>query len=153
MVELWDDAEKIRPLLDEWYKEQEGTVFGMDMNIDVYIKDMNTWVGNLGGTILVAIENSALMGFMALIIVPSEFGNQTWAIEKGWYVRPRSKSSAIKLYRKAEIWCKEKGCSHLIMTASRGASSLHDKVCKFYERMGMKQFETSYIKEIHNAGS
>ncbi|KKL69351.1 hypothetical protein LCGC14_2115800, partial [marine sediment metagenome] len=144
MIEVCDDAERIRPLLDEWYEEQEGAVFGMDMNVDAYIKDMNRWLGNLGGIILIAFEESVLVGFMTLIIVPSEFGNQTWCIEKGWYVRPRSKSSGIRLYRKAENWCREKGCSHLIMTASRGASSLHDKLCRFYERMEMKQLETSY---------
>lgn len=150
MIEREYDAEVLRPLLAEWEKEHHGDAFGLDMDMQTYIDDMNKWVAELGGVILTAAKER-LVGFLTLVIVPSEFGKQMWALEKGWYSLPRERAG-LGLYREAEKWAKEKGCSHLLMTAAHNASALHDKVCRFYARMNMKPFQTTYIKEIHNAG-
>lgn len=152
-IEYWTDAERLMPLLEKWYLEQKTAVFGIDMDIEVFVADMNKWLTNLGGVILAALDGADLVGFMVVITVPSEFGNQTWGFEKGWYVLPKTKAAALLLYRRAEQWCADRGCSHFIMSASNAASKLHDKVCKFYRRMGMTKFQTEFIKEIKNAGN
>lgn len=147
-IEYWTDSEKLIPLLKLWYAQQQCDSLGIDANIDIYVKDMNKWLGNLGGVILAAIDKDELVGFLALITAPSEFGDQVWSYEKGWYVKPETNGAALRLYKKAEKWSRDKGCSHFVMTASNAASGLHDKVCRFYRRMGMKKFETSFIKDI-----
>ena len=45
-------------------------------------------------------------------------------------------------------FAKENKCSHIMMNASKMISDKHDLVCKFYEKIGMKKFETCYLKEI-----
>lgn len=147
-IEQWTEAERLIPLLEYWRSEQNGDVMGIDMDMDTFVSDQNKWMQSLGGTILVAIDKDELVGFMTLLKVPSEFGKQSWGIEKGWYVKPKIQIAGIRLYHQAEKWCKENGCSHLVMSASHLASDLHDKVCKFYCRMNMRKFQTSFIKEI-----
>jgi len=146
-IEYWTEAERLTPLVTEWYKEQNGSDFGVHTDVDVYIKGTDICLKTYGGAILVMLDETKAIGFLTLIVVPSELGNQLWAHEKGWYVLPNTRSG-MRLYRQAEKWCKENGCSHLVMSASNLASNLHDKVCRFYDHMGMQKFETSYIKEL-----
>lgn len=148
-IEYWTDIENLRPLVEHWYREQNGESFGVEMSIDAFITDVKTWLSKVAGTIIVALENDEPVGFIVVIAAPSCFGAQLWGVEKGWYVYPPSRSAAgLLLYRKARQWSGDNGCSHYITFASNLASDMHDKVCRFYERMGMKLFETIYITGV-----
>jgi hypothetical protein len=145
-IEALDNMDSLNGLLDEWYTDQNGEFMGLDMNIETFCECIKAWLKSFDGVILVAI-NKEPVGFLVLVKLPSEFGEQVWGVEKGWYALPNT-GAGLKLYRAAERWCRENGCSHLIMTASNAASGLHDKVGHFYERMGMTKFETSYLKDL-----
>ena len=54
----------------------------------------------------------------------------------------------MRLFRTAKKWAADNGCQYFMANASNLASDLHDKVCSIYEGIGMKKFETSYIKRI-----
>lgn len=147
-IEYWTDIEMLRPLVQQWYQEQNGDMFGVEMSVDAFIADVRAWL-KIGGTIIVALQDSKPVGFIVVTAAPSCFGAQLWAVEKGWYVCPSSRSVAgLLLYRRARQWSRDNGCSHFITFASNLASDMHDKVCQFYERMGMKLFETAYIMGV-----
>jgi hypothetical protein len=147
-IEYHEDCDELIPLLESWKAEQNGKSMGIDVTVEGFVNDINKWLSSLGGTILVASDMKNAVGFMVLVTVPSEFGDQKWGVEKGWYVLPKTPMAGLLLYRRAEDWCRENGCSHFLMSASHLASDMHDKVCRFYEKMGMTQFETTFIKEM-----
>ena len=147
-IEYHNECDELVPLLEAWRTEQNGLSMGIDVTVDGFVNDINKWLTSLGGVILVAFDEDNMVGFMVLITVPSELGNQKWGVEKGWYVLPKVPVAALLLYRRAEDWCRENGCSHFLMSASHLASDMHDRICTFYQKMGMNQFETTFIKEI-----
>jgi hypothetical protein len=147
-IELTNDVESLIPLFEEWKNEQNNVGLGIHVDTDTVVQDVHKWLDNCGGTIITASVEDAMVGFLVLVTIPSEFGEQMWAAEKGWYVRPHIHHAGALLFKKAQLWAKENGCSHLVMTASYLASDVHDMVCRFYEVMNMKKFETSYIKEL-----
>ena len=95
------------------------------------------------------VNKDNIVGVMGIVIFKSPIGTEMMATEHFLYVLGRHRGlGSIKLIRYAKKWAKEKGCSHIIFNASKMASDLHDNVCKLYERLGMKHFETVYIQDI-----
>jgi hypothetical protein len=147
-IEHTQDVELLVPLLEEWKCEQNGGVMGIDTDTETNLNDTASWLQTCGGTIITASVKGVMVGFLVLVTVPSEFGDQKWAVEKGWYMRPHVHYGGPLLFKEAQAWARSHGCSHLVMVASNMASDIHDRVCRFYEIMKMQKFETSYIKEL-----
>ncbi len=148
MINQTKEIEKIYPLLDKWYGSQNGKRYGLNVSFEAVVKDIKKLLNSeYESTIFIAGEKEA-EGFLLIFKMPSLMGNQYIGVEKYWYVRPESRRYGRVLYSHAENWCKENGCTHFVMCASNLASDMHDKVCRFYEKMGMKLFETTYVKEI-----
>ena len=68
--------------------------------------------------------------------------------DKYWFVLPKHRGRSVIMLKKGlEEWAREKGATHLLMSASMLASDKHDRVCKLYEKT-MKHFETTYIMPL-----
>jgi len=63
-----------------------------------------------------------------------------------WYVNPEYRSRGIKLYHEAERRLQSYGISAIIMAVMENSKT--DKIKDFYTRLGYKQFEVHYIKDI-----
>jgi hypothetical protein len=141
------DVTTIRPLYDAWLAIANGEEFGIDIDPAVAEVNMQT-LCEAGGTLLVAYDEDAPVGFFALSPMPSAIGNQTMAVETMWFVLPNSHLIGPALFDAARERARDKGHSHLMVTASRLASDLHDKVGRFCMQAGSKHFETVYLLEI-----
>lgn len=123
--------------------------FGIELVLEVHFKDLAGLIEDENSELFLLMKNDKVVGYMGAVCFDSPTGNQIMTQEHCWFVRGKSRGRGILLLLRAiEKWAKEKGCSHRIMTASCLASDMHDRLCKFYEKIGFKKFETSFIKEI-----
>ena len=131
-----------------WHKECNGDDVGIDMSKQFFLDSLQELIDSDTDELLV-LEDEEPIGLLGLTTFKSPLGNQIIANEHYWYVVPHRRGlGSLKLIKEAEKWARERGCSHLIMSASNLASDLHDTVCSIYERLGMTKFETSYIRSI-----
>jgi GNAT superfamily N-acetyltransferase len=137
---------QLKPILDSWISECNTEEMGIELDEEVYLKDLQRLVDDENCTLLVLEHENKIAGFMGLIIFDSPLGRQKIANEHYFYILPEYRGmSSLRLIRAARKWARENGCSHILMNASYMASELHDKVCKLYEWLGMKKFETTYL--------
>lgn len=147
IIEHCQNIEDLRPLAEAWMKESHPDEFGLEVDLEVVKADLESWMSG-DGAVLIAREGDDILGMFALFVVPSYLGNQKIALEKYWYCKEGSHLAGPKLYIEAVKWAKEKGCSHLITSASKMASDRHDAICNFLTKAGARHFETSYILEL-----
>jgi len=147
-IEYVTDIEELRRLGESWLELQNGDKFGIKIDVDAILKDAAATLKLNSGVVIGAKENDEWVGFMHIFVAGSFLGDQLMAVEKYWYARPNAIMAAPRMLAQAKIWAAEKGCSHLIMSASNLASDKYPHVCGFYTRCGLKLFESSYICEI-----
>ena len=145
-----DNVEVLRPIAEAWEQEMRANAFGIIANdMNKYLAGLDELSHSNDADLLVLYDDSVPVGYIGLQYFDSPLGKQRMANEHFFYVIPEKRGMAsMRLMRLAKQVAKAKGCSHIIFNASNLASDLHDKVCKLYERIGMKKFETSFISEV-----
>jgi len=144
-----EDIERLRPVALQWQENCNGKAMKIDLDLEVHLADLTSLVKRDDAELFILLRNNEPIGYMGVTCFKSPIGNQLIANEHFWYVLTEFRGySTLLLIKKAHEWAKSKGCSHIIFNTSNLASDIHDKLCQFYERLGMKKFETSYIKEI-----
>jgi len=98
--------------------------------------------------LLVLLEKDVPVGILGLYTYQLPVSEQLICSEHLWFVLPEYRRGSYLLVKTAQIWAKERGCTHYQSSASHLSSDMHDKLCKIYERFGMRPFETIYIKEL-----
>lgn len=142
------NATLVRPLLERWSEICRGAEFGLDFSVDGVERDLQARLDLGDGTLILAYDGIELVGFFAVFKTKSSLSEQPIAVETFWFAVPNHKLAGPALFHNARLWAKNHGCTHLVVSGSRLASGLHDKVCSFCERVGMKPFETVYIGEV-----
>jgi hypothetical protein len=144
-----EQIESIRPLATEWKDFCTCDQFGLEVDINTFLAGLMDLVDGEKSDLLLLMDGDDIIGLMGITKFQSPFGKEQVANEHYMFIKQGcSVTGSTRLISAAQDWAKLKGCSHLIMNASNAASELHDKVCKFYKRLGMNKFETSFIKEI-----
>ena len=145
-----DDIETLRPIVESWRKNVVDNDFGIIADdFDKYLTELGNMVLRPDADLIVLYDEETPVGYIGLRYFSSPLGNQMMANEHYYYVIPEKRGLAsIRLIKNAKVLAKMKGCSHIIFNASNLASELHEKVCRVYEKMGLKKFETSYISEV-----
>jgi GNAT superfamily N-acetyltransferase len=84
-------------------------------------------------------------GMLAAFVTPMLINNDPIATEVAWWVEPkfRDKNVGKELVEAFEYWAKKLNCKYTSM-----ACFADYDVSKFYESIGYKLHEKSYIKEI-----
>lgn len=139
------DVTKVRTLLGQWEKICHGSQFGLAVSVAGVERDLQARLDLGDGVLLIAYDGIEPVGFFAVFKGKSSLSDQTLAVETFWFALPNRKLAGPALFHAAKAWAKSHGCTHLVVSASRLASDLHDKVCSFCEKVGMKPFETVYI--------
>ena len=140
-------ADSLRHIAEFW-QEESVKDFGMTIDIEEHLDDLQEMIDADNKDLLVIGDPP--YGYMGIGTFKNPLGTELMANEHYWYIIPEKRRGmgAIRLMKAAQEWAISKGCSHLLMTASKLASGLHDNVCKLYERTGFSHFETTYIKRI-----
>ncbi len=144
------DIETLRPVVEAWQDIVIDNEFGIIANdVDKFLIGLGELASNSDSDLLVLCDGGDPIGYIGLNYFMSPLGDQRMANEHFFFVIPEKRGlGSMRLLKAAKALAKEKGCTHFIMNASNLASDLHDKVCDFYERLGMEKFETSYISEV-----
>ena len=145
-----DDIETLRPIAESWREEMRANEFGIIADdIDKFLTELGSMASKADSDLLVLYDGDEPVGYIGLQYFDSPLGEQRMANEHYFFVIPEKRGLAsMRLIKNAKFIAKLKGCSHLILNASNLASNMHDKICGFYEKSGMKLFETSYISEV-----
>ena len=144
-----DDIETLRPIAESWQEEARANEFGILTDVNKHLSELRSLVDNNNSDLIILYDEDEPVGYIGLRYFDSPTGNQRIAEEHYLYVIPEKRGlTSMRLIKNAKMLAKLKGCSHLILNASNLASDLHDKVCRVYEKVGMKKFETSYISEV-----
>ena len=144
-----DDIETLRPIAESWQEEVRANEFGILTDVNKHLFELRSLVDNNNSDLIILYDEDEPVGYIGLRYFDSPTGNQRIAEEHYLYVIPEKRGlTSMRLIKNAKTLAKLKGCSHLILNASNLASELHDKVCRVYEKLGMKLFETSYIYEV-----
>ena len=144
-----DDIETLRPIVESWQENVKANEFGILTDVNKHLLELGSLAFGVSSDLIVLYDGNVPVGYIGLQYFDSPTGNQRIANERYLYVMPEKRGlSSMRLIKNAKTLAKMKGCSHRIMTASNLASDMHDKLCEFYEKSGMKKFETSYISEV-----
>lgn len=116
--------------------------------MESYLADLDR-LANSPTTALLVLVKGGPVGYIGIEFWPSPLGPERMACEKYWYVIPEARGrDGIRLIRTAMAYAAEAGATHMMFTASRLAGDMHDRVCRLYEAMKMKPFETTYIASL-----
>lgn len=141
-----DKIEGLKEVALEWKGSCNGKDFGIELVPETFFSHLNDMIIDVDKELFLLLKKDRVIGFMGAVIFQSPLGNQDICQEHFWYCGGNHRGRGTMLLLKAiKEWAKERGCSHLIMNASCLASNLHDRLCRFYEKIGFLRFETSYI--------
>jgi|TARA_E500000318_G_C3488953_1_gene183535 GNAT superfamily N-acetyltransferase len=98
------------------------------------------------GKVLALVEDNVIKGGIGLITHNSLEDGALVTTEAFWYVDEQSRGGGIKLFKAAEEYAESIGSERMMMIHLQ--NSMPEKVKKFYERMGFKKAETTYLKEL-----
>lgn len=143
-------VEQVRHVALEWKETCNAGKFGLTIDIETYFTNLGALILRYeADLLLLTTDTDEVVGFIGIETFHSPLDNQKCAAEHHWYIMEKYRGSgAMRMLIAVKDWAKERGCTHLIMNASTLASDLHDRVCGFYESVGMVKFETSFIQEI-----
>jgi len=140
--------ETLRPVVEAWEKEYHGDQFGIELTVDASLADLLRLANGPMSALLVLVQGGPV-GYIGIDFWPNPAGPGLMASEKYWYVMPEARGrDSLKLLKSARDYARQAGASKMLFTASRMASNLHDKVCRIYEHMGMRHFETTYCCDL-----
>jgi GNAT superfamily N-acetyltransferase len=143
-----DNFEAVKRVAEGWRGICNADKFGIEINDEVYFSGLKNLITYDNKDLLLLVGNDGgVVGYMGIEIFNSPLGNQKIANEHYLFMS-RPSVGVMLLIKAAKEWAREKGCSHLILNASNLASDLHDKVCRFYEKLGLSKFETCYMTEL-----
>lgn len=142
------ETEQLRELVKSWQAEQNGEEFGLDLQADNALAELDEWRQGESTVIITQTNEGKIVGFLCMFYVDSLLVNKRIAIEKYWFVMPEYRRHGPKMLCEARRWARLNDCTHLIMVASNLASDMYSKVCKMFERLDMKLFETTFIVEV-----
>lgn len=108
-------------------------------------------VAGPASVVLVADDDGAVVGLIALLIAPHHFSGQRTASEVIWWVEPEARGAGVALLGAAERWAAESGAVTIQMIAP--ATPAGDRVARLYQRRGYAPVETSYQAPVTAAMS
>ncbi len=140
-----DDIETLRPLLQEWKLLANGSEFNFPLDVDITMQTARSMVTGTSSELLVAVDSDGMVwGFIGAIFKNSHVGPGLIANECLFFVSLKKKGCGISLLRAFRRLAKGRGCSHMILNASRLAAD-NDKSGRIFTAFGLKPVETAYI--------
>lgn len=92
------------------------------------------------------VQDGVCRGILFGLPVRSRFNDKLMFQEIIWYMDKAFRSGGVKLLRHAEKDLKDRGFSIMIMAVME--NSMTDKIKQFYEALGYRPMETSYMRTL-----
>ena len=117
------DVRFLKPIVDTWFEESNGDVFGLDVNADIVLGTMQDLANQPSSTLMLLLDDDIVVGFMGVLLYHSPVSPTLMANENFWYVLPKHRGAAsLRLMKAAKKWAKDAGATHVTMSASKLAS-------------------------------
>lgn len=136
------DIPQIAELVTEWAEQ-----YGLNHDLDSITNSLAFIISQ--GVAIVVEERGTIKGTLLGLVHPALFNKEILQFQEIMlYVLPKYRTEGIgrELMRGLDNIAKENGINQLSMVAPMGVKP--EKLDKFYNRLGYKKFETTYIKEI-----
>lgn len=112
----------------------------------IFTANWTQWL-DMGMAIALVLEiDGTVRGFIGALVAPEACCSRIQAQELAWFVHPEFRGQGLRLLKKLEIECFDRGCSTLAMIALRSLNA--EKLDRLYRRMGYTPIETVYRKSI-----
>lgn len=98
-----------------------------------------------GGILMLENEGNP-RGMLGFLQYPDINDGETVITETFWYVLPQHRGDGLKLLRKFEDVAKERGAKRVIMGHLKAL--MPEALSHLYTRLGYKELETTYIKDV-----
>lgn len=98
------------------------------------------------GAILALKKSGKIIGGIGMMFFPALEDDVVTCGEAFWYVDEKERGGGLKLLLKAQKYAKEMGARR--MTMIHLSNSMPNRLKGLYERLGFKEIETHYMKEI-----
>ena len=148
-VVVLTNAALVLPLAYEWQNESHGKALGVTVDARYGLADLARRMTDPSCVVLGLVTDDEVHGFMSLQEFASPLGPERMMNEHFFYVGAKHRGiGSMRLLKAAREVTKQRGCSHLLLSASHVAAEKPDRVCKLYEKIGAKPFETTMIVEV-----
>lgn len=141
-----EDMPRVMPLVFAFHKETLQP-FGMGFNISSVEQIIKLFAENHIG--LVVEDGESLIGVIGGAIAPSftDFKQKIFN-EVIWYILPefRGGSTGVKLLKLVEDYCRNIGVNKIVMVGMFNNDI--DRLANFYNKMGYKELEIHFVKDI-----
>ena len=110
------------------------------------VEKLTEMIHKCEGTWLLAVENGIIVGIIAGMIVTSATSDEPTFQEVMWYVTPEHRRCGMQLYAEMEKLCRDRGVKKMVMVHMN--NDIGKKVGEVYKKMGYREFERHFIKEL-----
>lgn len=117
-----------------------------DFHMDKFISFWEGQIQTGNGVILIDESYLDITGAIGGLIYPDLYTGEMLAIEFFWFVHPEKRGEGMKLYYAFEEWVRSKEVKQIRMAYL--IESMPEKLKSLYERLGYRQIEVHYAKEI-----
>lgn len=140
-----EELEELLVILENFYKLMP---YKQDLN-KVRSTWVNTWYGLIShevGKIFALKQNNKIIGAIGFIISPSLEDGVSTCTEAFWYVDEKYRGKGLSLLLHLQKYAKAQGAERMMMIHL--SNSMPEKLKALYERLGYKEVETIYMKEL-----
>ena len=143
-----EDVDKLIELAKVWYSESgdEFNNIGLGFDFDVLEKSYLGFIGSKDFIFLIADEGGDILGNIGAIVFLSPINGKKILQEIFWYVHPHYRKYGLRLLKALAKKGKEIGCELMMFGTSRNIQE--EKLMRVYKKLGFKQAETNFIKEL-----
>lgn len=149
ILDYEDDLNRLRGIGAEWMElAVQNNIFAIPLDMEHGLNTLRNLVLSQSGDVLALVNGeNDIKGFMGLSYQQNHVGPGLQAHECFFYVARDSRRHGIPLMLAAEKLAKAKGCSHMIMNASRLAGD-GDRSGALYNRRGYVEYDTAYVRAL-----
>jgi GNAT superfamily N-acetyltransferase len=140
-----EELEELLVILENFYKLMP---YKQDL-----AKVRSTWVDTWHSLILTQVgkifalkQNDKIVGAIGFVIHPSLEDGVKVCTEAFWYVDEKYRGKGLSLLLHLQKYAKAQGAERMMMIHL--SNSMPEKLKKLYERLGYKEIETIYMKEL-----
>lgn len=137
---------KLRALAEGAREFYAASKFLGSFDIQKFVDFWRPMIESEVGVIFIAEDDGEIAGAIAGLAYAEPYSGDLVVQEFFWFVRPGRRGPGLKLYEALEFWARQKGAKALRMVHLM--DSMPDKLSRVYKRLGYKQVETLYSKDL-----